>query len=422
MKSQLFFIYGFGVTGKTYLYEIIASKLRSESRIVLTVASSGIAALLLPEGQTAHSIFSIPINIHEFSTCSVKKHSNLAELLRRAELVIWDEAPMSHRFCFEAENRTLNDICEVQDGVFFGGKTFVLGGDFRQTLPMVEEGDEYATISASIIKSELWSNFEVLSLTENMRLKQPNMTDNEKEAVKEFANWIVRVGDGDVLGVSFKADEDENWIKIPEKYLVKAGPNPTYTIFNEVYPGFLTQYGDADYLKRRSIVTPLNDTVNIINSQILSLMPGDVQSYLSYDCLNTNQSDYGHARQLYPAEFLNTLAANGLPDHNLLFKTNCSVMLLRNLDPSRGLCNGTRMIVKRCTENVVEAVIVSGSKIGEIAHIPRISLSAKNKKETKPSSVHSGMNISGMKIRVNLFTISTFFRINHFHWNEDHKS
>ncbi|XP_071723503.1 uncharacterized protein [Rutidosis leptorrhynchoides] len=181
-----------------------------------------------------------------------------------------------------------------------------------------------------------------------MRLKQPNMTDNEKEVVQEFANWIVKVGEGDVPRVSFKADEDENWIKIPEKYLIKAGPDPVYTIFNEVYPDFLRQYSNADYLKRRSILTPLNDTVNIINSQILSLMPGDVQSYLSYDCLDTNYSDY--------------------------------VMLLRNSDPSRGLCNGTHMIVKRCTRNVVEAIIVSGSKIGEIAHIPMISLSVDNKK------------------------------------------
>ena len=44
----LFFIYGHGGTGKTYLYKTILSAIRSERKIALTVASSGIAALLLP--------------------------------------------------------------------------------------------------------------------------------------------------------------------------------------------------------------------------------------------------------------------------------------------------------------------------------------------------------------------------------------
>ncbi|XP_071723348.1 uncharacterized protein [Rutidosis leptorrhynchoides] len=121
---------------------------------------------------TIHSAFAIPINAHQSSTCRVKKNTHRAELLRRADLVSWDEAPMTHRFCFEAVNRTLNDICigVDADDVFFGGDTFVLDGDFRQTLPVVEEGDEVATISASITKSDLWPHFKVLKLISNMRL------------------------------------------------------------------------------------------------------------------------------------------------------------------------------------------------------------------------------------------------------------
>jgi hypothetical protein len=46
------------------------------------VASSSIAALLLPGGKTAHSCFKIPLNIHENSTCSVKHGSDLASLLQ----------------------------------------------------------------------------------------------------------------------------------------------------------------------------------------------------------------------------------------------------------------------------------------------------------------------------------------------------
>ncbi|XP_017225164.2 uncharacterized protein LOC108201383 [Daucus carota subsp. sativus] len=93
----LYFVYGPGGTGKTFLWSAIISKLRSAGRIVLAVASSGIASLLMNGGRTAHSRFKIPINIDEFSCCEIKQNTYLAELIYETSLVIWDEAPMTHR-------------------------------------------------------------------------------------------------------------------------------------------------------------------------------------------------------------------------------------------------------------------------------------------------------------------------------------
>ncbi|XP_016165289.1 uncharacterized protein LOC107607906 [Arachis ipaensis] len=73
-----FFLYGHGGTGKTFLWKTLASALRSKGQIVLTVASSDIASLLLPRGQTAHSRFAIPLTPDEFSTCNIKQGSPLA--------------------------------------------------------------------------------------------------------------------------------------------------------------------------------------------------------------------------------------------------------------------------------------------------------------------------------------------------------
>ena len=42
---------------------------------------------------------------------------------------------MNDRKCFEALDRTLRDICDQPDGIF-GKKNFMVGGDFRQTLPV----------------------------------------------------------------------------------------------------------------------------------------------------------------------------------------------------------------------------------------------------------------------------------------------
>ncbi|RHN48987.1 putative DNA helicase Pif1, P-loop containing nucleoside triphosphate hydrolase [Medicago truncatula] len=70
-KPGLFFLHGYGGTGKTYIWRAMSAALRSKGDIVLTVASSGIAALLIPGGRTAHSRFSIPIHVDENSTCNI---------------------------------------------------------------------------------------------------------------------------------------------------------------------------------------------------------------------------------------------------------------------------------------------------------------------------------------------------------------
>ena len=95
-EGGLFFIYGSGGCGTTYLWRTLISKLRSERQIVIPVASSGIAATLMPGGRTTHSRFKIPIVLDEYSMCAINHKSDIAELIKRTSLIIWDEAPMQH--------------------------------------------------------------------------------------------------------------------------------------------------------------------------------------------------------------------------------------------------------------------------------------------------------------------------------------
>lgn len=145
-KVGLVFVSGFGGSGKTFLWRALAAFFRSKGEIVLTVASSGIASLLIPGGRTAHSRFGIPIIVNEDSTCNIGHGSQLAELIITSKLIIWDEAPMMHKHCFEAVDRTFRDILRFQPngnrGLPFGGKVVVLGGDFRQILPVIPKGDQ----------------------------------------------------------------------------------------------------------------------------------------------------------------------------------------------------------------------------------------------------------------------------------------
>ncbi|XP_028774120.1 uncharacterized protein LOC114731163 [Neltuma alba] len=93
-EGGFFFVYGYGGTGKTFLWSVLTSYLRGKGDIVIAVALSGVAATLLPFGRIAHSRFAIPLQITETSFCAVSQNSALANLLKCTKLIIWDEAPM----------------------------------------------------------------------------------------------------------------------------------------------------------------------------------------------------------------------------------------------------------------------------------------------------------------------------------------
>ena len=93
-ESKLFFIDGFGGSGKTYFYNTVLPALRSEGYIAMALASSGIASLLLDGGRTAHFRLKIPMKCTEETTCDIKQNSKLANLIQNTKLFIWDEAPM----------------------------------------------------------------------------------------------------------------------------------------------------------------------------------------------------------------------------------------------------------------------------------------------------------------------------------------
>ena len=131
--------------------------MRAKNQIVIMVASSSMASLLLPGGKTAHSKFKIHVPIFEDSTCNIHQGSQLAELLNQTSLIIWDEAPMAHKFCFEALDQSLRDIItnKSSSNQIFRGKVIVFGGDFRQILPVIPRGNRSDIINAIINSSYL---------------------------------------------------------------------------------------------------------------------------------------------------------------------------------------------------------------------------------------------------------------------------
>ncbi|KAK1352679.1 ATP-dependent DNA helicase [Heracleum sosnowskyi] len=345
-EGKIFFVSGHGGTGKTFLWNTITSKFRSESMIVLPVATSGIASLLLPNGRTAHSRFRIPLDVTAESTCEIKHGTQLAKLLQKTSLIIWDEAPMTNKYCFEALDKTLRDILstryENSRSRPFGGITVVFGGDFRQILPVIPQGSRSDIIDASLNSSYLWPYFEIYELKQNMRLQKEGISEVEAESIALFDKWLLQIGDG-----SMYDDVEQELIRIPPDICKPPTEEPIKEIVDVVYPSLLENYKNPAYLKERAILTPKNEMVDELNGYLMNVIPGEGRTYLSSDSVCKASIKTDDDDLLYPPEFLHTLQFSGIPNHDIKLKEGTPIMLLRNLNQSEGLCNGTRLIVTR---------------------------------------------------------------------------
>ena len=90
------------------------------------------------------------------STCNIHQSSDLAKLLKVTKLIVWDEAPMCHKFTFEALDKSLKDIMH---------NNLPFGGDFRQILPIVPKGNRSDIVHATINASYIWDHCQILRLT-----------------------------------------------------------------------------------------------------------------------------------------------------------------------------------------------------------------------------------------------------------------
>ena len=137
--NRLFFLNAPGGYGKTFLIEALLSTVRGLGKIALAVASSGIAAELLEGGRTAHSRFKIPIPINESSVCNISLQSDIAKLIQKTSLIIWDEIMMSHVHQVDCVDHSLWDIMKIDKP--FGGIAVIFGGDPCQILPVVHHSN-----------------------------------------------------------------------------------------------------------------------------------------------------------------------------------------------------------------------------------------------------------------------------------------
>jgi hypothetical protein len=350
-----FFLQGPAGTGKTFLYNCLCSYLRAQGKIVLCVASSGIAAQLLPGGRTAHSRFKIPLSNAVITGCNITSSSTLAQLIRKASLIIWDEVPMQHKFCFEAVNWSLNDICHVSDSSLFGRIPTVLGGDFAQILPVVRRGSRQATVQACLQHSSIWNSLQVIRLKTSMRIAANSANQFFIDFLKSLVTNSAQFGN----------------IQLPN-FIRKVCT--VDELCDNLYPQVLLQEAVTSHsaLIGRAILAFRNDTVNDFNDKLLDTMPGTEHRF---EAINAVQSSNDATTvEQYAVEYLQSINLASLPPSCLRLRIGVPLILIRNLSPKQGMCNGTRLRLLGISRYCLKVAILGGKWDGEIRLLPRIKL------------------------------------------------
>ncbi|GAA0187454.1 hypothetical protein LIER_34742 [Lithospermum erythrorhizon] len=259
---------------------------------------------------------------------------------------------MANKAAIEALDKLLQDLCKQK--TLFGGKLVVFGGDFGQVFPVVCDGTRSQQISASMVSSTIWSHLVKIPLTLNMRAHED----------PGFIDFLMRIGNGE------EVTGDTGQVELPIPMVV---PYTTHAesleeLISYVYPDLKLFPTNPLGMMKRAILSPKNEFVDDNNSMLIDRMEGEPVIYTSNDRAKHigDQGDY--------LDYLNSLEPRGLPQHRLILKPNCHVILLRNINLVEGLCNGTRLICKSLRPNVVGAIIATGQSVGKHVWIPCIPL------------------------------------------------
>ncbi|POM74430.1 Helitron helicase-like protein [Phytophthora palmivora] len=314
--------------------------------------------------------------------------SQKAELIRNASLIICDEAPMIHRACFEAVDRSFRDIMKNELEPF-GGKVMVFSGDRRQILPVLKDATRAETLEACFKSSQLWSHLRQVRLTENMRVQTAPDPASAAELADE--NGICLPRDMCIIPGTRGDDRwDDEETKLNET--MESPPNfnllpPTETppdrgvddpdedrrkqnvnaLIDAVSPGVGDDNLPDEYFVERVILAPTNASVRRINDMVSERLSGETKEYLSVDSLEGVADP-----NMFEPEFLNSLNFPGIPPHRIVLKVRTPIIMIRNLNSDAGLCNGTRLRVVSLRERSIEATIMSGPFKGKRVFIPRI--------------------------------------------------
>ena len=336
--SRAFFLDGPAGTGKTFVLNYLhaVASIRGE---VISCAWSGIAATLLKGGRTCHSVFRLPLKLDESSSVCLELQSEQARSLREAILIVIDEISMVNKHAIRAVDEFLRTLCS-SGTMPFGGKVIIFSGDMRQLLPVVEPGVSPVTMVAASLP--VWAKVSRHALHANMRVD-----DDERQ----FSDWLLNIGDG-----------RERPIKIPQECLV-------FSLKELIRKTFF--HSELERPDMNAVILAIyNKDVDLVNDTVSSMVEGESRVYLSHD-IHLNP----HEIAFHPQD-LNKTNPSGFPAHRLVLKVGQPLLILRNLDISGGVCNGTRVLLLELHDDFLKCRVLVGPAKGQTVAVFRMRLTS----------------------------------------------
>ncbi len=307
--------------GKTLFANALAATLRSQRRTVICVAASGLAAMLLDGGTTAHSAFHIPIPTHETSMCNFSREER--RMMKHVDLIIYDECSMVNAQVADCVDRSLRDI--MGSNRPFGGKCILWMGDFKQLLPVVQYGKGH---NCTIQKCYWWSAAVRITFSRNWRASQH----------PEFCHFLEDLGNGRLAAIT-----------PPPACRVQSSAEMINAVYGSEFPDC------------HQILALTLETCSEINKMCFARLPGE--------CIEMHATDYYVEcadPDAFPHDYIETLQMKGAPPWMLQLKIGGRYMCIRNIDLPRGIINGTMLKLIAIGRLYATFKVLTGKSAGSI--------------------------------------------------------
>ena len=345
--------------------------MRAKGYIVVGCAATALAATVYNDFLTAHALFKFPVNEDTDDSapdleCKFFAYPQRKELLEQCKMVLWDEWASNHKNIFEAAYKALNE---------FKNKILVCFTDFRQILPVIPHGDKWQVLDSSMIKSFLWPEFTKFRLTENLRLKARDSSDESRNQMRIYSEITLAIGEGKKDCIHAVVVEDLNSdsvmrYKIPSLHHYDITDELAINnAMDSIFPANL----DDKALSKRCILAMTNKQVDTWNEKVqkkLETKETPIVMLKSKDELCEADDPHNILKSMLTENVLNDFNGKGVPPHELLLRVGDVCLLTRTLDRQEKLVNNIRVRILQINEFSIRAVTLQEQQ--SVVIIPRI--------------------------------------------------
>jgi len=327
--GRAFFWEGRSGTGKTTTAKWLLASVRAREKLAWATATTGIAAVQFECGSTGHFLWKIAIQTARNENAlrnAILPGTQRHELLNALDLIIVDEISMWSGITLDTVDAIMQEV--RGNSKPFGGVTMLFTGDFLQIPCVVTDAHSREDVVRHMVhNSKVWQeHVEPFALLESQR----------QIGDKSFYDMLQKIGEGDLPN--------------PDTRYSVPGVNATSNVeaaheFAHPRPG-----EDRELLSNHGIVVATNNMVDKHNSRMQLKNPAIERVFYSADTwINPDSTEIELTAANY--DFMSKCNESGVPPHQLRLKIGDPIMLLRNIDPSSGLANGTRGILVNVSEN-----------------------------------------------------------------------